>query len=190
MSRPLTNEDRAEIDRYKQEITARKQRQSFSVVSNAADNDNWPTLDDAALFGLAGDFVRSLSPHTEADPAAILVQFLVAFGNAAGSSPHYFVESDRHALNLFAVLVGASAKGRKGTSFGRARAIFEGADPIWFSERTASRLSSGEGLINGVHVVAGYTQCLGWPETSDIDPEFIAQGDRGAYLDPWPHHQG
>src|SRR5438128_2157582 len=38
----------------------------------------------AAFHGLAGEFVRAVDPHTEADPAAMLTQFLAAFGNACG----------------------------------------------------------------------------------------------------------
>ena len=43
-----------------------------------------PSLGERAFHGLAGEFVKVLSPHTEADPAALLVQTLVAFGAAVG----------------------------------------------------------------------------------------------------------
>jgi hypothetical protein len=46
----------------------------------------WPIMDEAAYHGLAGDVVRTIAPHTESDPNAILVQFLVYFGNSAGNS--------------------------------------------------------------------------------------------------------
>ena len=35
-----------------------------------------PTLDDPALYGLAGRVIRSLAPHSEADPVALLLQFI------------------------------------------------------------------------------------------------------------------
>jgi hypothetical protein len=60
------------------------------------------------------------------------------------------VESDRHASNLFCVLVGQSAKGRKGTSGGRARAVVKAADELWVEQRMKGGLSTGEGLINEV----------------------------------------
>ena len=66
----------------------------------------WPTLPSAALHGLAGDIVRLIGPHSEADPAAILIQALVAAGNIVGPGLHCSVESTRHALNLDAILVG------------------------------------------------------------------------------------
>jgi hypothetical protein len=112
---------------------------------------SWPTMDEAAYYGLAGDIERTIAPHTEADPAAILIQFLVYFGNVVGNSPYYLVEADKHHANLFAVLVGQSAKGRKGTSGGRVRALVKAADERWIDERMKNGLSSGEGLINEVH---------------------------------------
>jgi hypothetical protein len=108
----------------------------------------WPdALDHEALHGLTGTFVGALEPATEADPAALLVQFLVGVGNAIGRTAHAVVEGDRHYCNEFAVLVGRSAKGRKGTSLGRVKSALSGADPEWASNRVVSGLSSGEGLI-------------------------------------------
>jgi hypothetical protein len=43
-----------------------------------------PALAGAAFHGNAGFLVCTLAPHTEADPAAVLLQFLAAFGNLVG----------------------------------------------------------------------------------------------------------
>jgi hypothetical protein len=110
----------------------------------------WPTLDNAALHGLAGEVVRTIEPHSEADPVALLVQFLAMAGNIMGRSGYYQVEADRHYSNLFAVLVGDSAKGRKGTSLSRVREITSIVDQTWSDDRLKGGLSSGEGLINEV----------------------------------------
>src|SRR5262249_4041571 len=56
----------------------------------------WPTIDKAAYFGVAGDIVQTLLPHTEADPVALLIQILAMGGNVIGRSPHYQVEGDQH----------------------------------------------------------------------------------------------
>ena len=109
--------------------------------------DGWPVLHPSALHGLAGEVVRAIEPHSEADPAAILIQFLVAFGNIIGPNCYCTVEATRHGLNLFAVLVGESSKARKGTSWGHIRRIFSGVDPVWTAERVTGGLSSAEGLI-------------------------------------------
>ena len=80
-----------------------------------------PMLAQEARQGLAGDVLAAIEPHTEADPVAVLVNTLIAFGNAAGRNPHVMVGADRHGLNLNAVLVGRSAKGRKGMSWNYVR---------------------------------------------------------------------
>jgi len=104
----------------------------------------WPdALEPAAYHGIAGEFVRMIAPHTEADPTALLVQFLVAFGALVGRGPHYRVEGDEHHANLYVLMIGATAKGRKGTSWGRVREVFE-LIPGW--KPHVSGLSSGEGL--------------------------------------------
>lgn len=110
----------------------------------------WPTLDESAYHGLLGEVVRTMEPQTESDPVAILLQVLTYVGNMIGGAPHYVVESDRHPGNLFCVLAGQSAKGRKGTSGGRARAVVKAADELWVEQRMKSGLSTGEGLINEV----------------------------------------
>jgi hypothetical protein len=116
---------------------------------NSAD-DLWPSIDDVAYHGLAGDVVRAIKPHSEADPVAILIQLLAYTGNAIGRAPHYLVEGDQHRANLYVVLVGETAKARKGTSAGRVRSIIRYADPIWTEKRNRSGLSTGEGLIDQV----------------------------------------
>ena len=109
---------------------------------------SWPEpLDRQAFYGIAGEIVRAIEPHTEADPAALLIQLLVGFGSLVGRGPYTAVEADRHGVNLFAALVGVSSKGRKGTSWGQIRRVLEGVDPEWSRGRVQSGLSSGEGLI-------------------------------------------
>lgn len=106
-----------------------------------------PRLHPAAFHGLAGEIVRIIEPHSEADPAALLVQILVAFGNCAGRTAHFSVEADRHYPNLNAVMVGATSKGRKGTSWGHVKRLFETVDELWTANSIQHGLSSGEGLI-------------------------------------------
>jgi hypothetical protein len=110
----------------------------------------WPdAVEDAALHGIVGEYVRLVDPHTEADPAAILLQTLVLAGSAIGRRPYVPVEADRHHTNLDAVLIGETAKARKGTSLGHAQRLVVAADPEW-STRIVHGLSSGEGLIYAV----------------------------------------
>ena len=107
----------------------------------------WPVMDPAAFQGLTGDIVRTIEPHTEADPVAVLLQILVAFGNALGAGPHCKVEADRHGLNLFVAIVGDTSSARKGTSWGYAKHLMGSADQGWLEKRVLGGLSSGEGLV-------------------------------------------
>lgn len=109
----------------------------------------WPgALEDAAFYGVLGDVVRAVEPHSEADPAALLIQALVLFGNIVGASPHCYAGGARHQVNLFAALVGLSSKGRKGTAYNSIATPFRQVDPTLDDpERVGSGLSSGEGLI-------------------------------------------
>lgn len=104
-------------------------------------------LSPRALYGLAGEIVDCISPHTEADPAALLVDFLTSYGNAVGRGPYCKADGANHYTNLFIVLVGNTSKGRKGTARSQIRGLFEKADPDWSSKQVKSGLSSGEGLI-------------------------------------------
>jgi len=108
----------------------------------------WPEpLTPAAFHGLAGDFVRAIEPHTEADPVALLISYFVAVGSVVGRGPHFVAEAARHYTNLNAVLVGQTARGRKGSSWAQVRRPFETIDADWALDRIKYGLSSGEGLI-------------------------------------------
>lgn len=117
----------------------------------------WPEpLDDAAYHGLAGEFVKKIAPNTEADPAALLFQFLVAFGNIVGRNPYFMVEATAHRCNENLLLVGNTSKARKGTAWDHVRNIAGLVDYDWTAKCIKSGLTSGEGLI--YHVRDGAIQ--------------------------------
>jgi hypothetical protein len=124
--------------------------QEFSTQTTNVVVGPWPQIDDAAYYGLAGEIAQTIKPHTEADPVAILLQVLIFSGNIIGRTPYYQVEGDQHHVNLFATLVGRTAKGRKGTSAGRASSVMRATDEQWIDDRIKGGLSSGEGLISEV----------------------------------------
>jgi putative DNA primase/helicase len=69
-----------------------QQSQPASVEQNSHFAEPvWPVMHGAAYHGLAGEVVHTIEPHSEADPVAILLQFLAAFGNAVGPAPYYQV---------------------------------------------------------------------------------------------------
>ena len=137
------------------------------------DNDSWPAPPaDAAFAGLAGEIVDVLAPSTEADPTAILVQLLVAAGSALGRHPHYRVGAARHGTNEFAILVGPSGSGRKGSSWDAVGAVVATVDEAFVTDRVAGGLSSGEGLI--YHVRDGQHGPPCDPRLLVIEPEFAS----------------
>lgn len=110
----------------------------------------WPEpLHPAALRGLAGEIVRAVEPHSEADPVGILVSTLVRYAATVGRSPHSMVGSTRHGVNLFALLVGSTSQGRKGTAEADAEGLFRLAGEEALVP-TTSGLGSGEGLVNAI----------------------------------------
>jgi hypothetical protein len=100
-----------------------------------------------AYYGLAGDVVRAIEPQTEASAVALLIQALVCFGNVVGRSAHFVAEARQHFTNLFAVLVGVTSVGRKGSSWAQIFRVFRTVDPGWAERLIQFGLSSGEGLI-------------------------------------------
>jgi len=136
--------------------------------------DGWPAPPQPAVYhGLAGEIVNTIAPETEADPIAILSQLLVSFGAAAGRGAWFQVEATRHHPNQFLVLIGESARARKGSSWDHVHRLITGADPA-ITSRILTGLSSGEGLIHAVRDPAGQD-----PGASDrrllvIEPEFVS----------------
>lgn len=136
--------------------------------------DGWPAAPAPAVYhGLAGQIVTTIAPHTEADPVAILSQLLVAFGAAVGRGAYFQVEATRHHANEFLVLVGDSAKARKGSSLDHVRRLLDAADRS-LSARTLTGLSSGEGLIWAVRDPADNDPGVTDRRLLVVEPEFAS----------------
>lgn len=106
----------------------------------------WPQLGDTAYHGPLGDVVRALSPETEADPAAILLSLLAAFGSAV-LQPHVRISASDHQARLFVAIVGDTASGAKGESWSTVEAVMKYADPDWPRDSMVGGFASGEALI-------------------------------------------
>ncbi|HEY1656068.1 MAG TPA: bifunctional DNA primase/polymerase [Candidatus Tumulicola sp.] len=134
----------------------------------------WPTLDAAALYGLAGDLVRAIELETEGDPAALLVTLLVGFGNAIGPTAHARVHGDLHPARLFAAVVGKTSTGGKGTSLATIKPFLRAAYPEWFEGCRKAGFGSGEALIaelSGAHRAKDDTNPIE-KRAFVIEPEF------------------
>src|SRR6516165_1622134 len=107
----------------------------------------WPEPPAADAFhGLPGAIVEKIAPHTEADPVAILTQLLVACGALIGRGAFFQIEATRHHPNQYLLLIGDTARARKGSSFDHVTRLLSQADPA-FPSRLTTGLSSGEGLV-------------------------------------------
>ena len=135
---------------------------------------DWPVAAPEMFYGLAGNIVRAIEPHSEADPVALLVQLLAMFGSAIGRSAHFTAEADEHYGNLFVVMVGVSSKGRKGTSFSHCRRLFALADSQWEGFCIQTGLSSGEGLIWAVR--DAIEKLVKNKTTGELEPELVDPG--------------
>jgi hypothetical protein len=109
---------------------------------------SYPTpLGKAAYHGVAGKFVERVFPKSEADPVALLVQLLVAFGNLIGRCAYTVAGGADHFLNLYVAIVGQTSKSRKGGSWAHVKRLLELVEKDWVTGHIISSVSSGEGLI-------------------------------------------
>ncbi len=110
-----------------------------------------PTPHPAVFCGWLGETVRELDPTTEADPIAVLVNLMSGAGAMIGRRPHLWIGNDRHPALIWALTVGATSAGRKGSATSTAKRPLATAFPEFFSpEHTPRGLNSGEGLIEYV----------------------------------------
>lgn len=134
----------------------------------------WPAPPaPAAYHGLLGEIVRLLAPETEADPVAILSQLLVAFGTCVGRGAYFQIEATRHHPHEFLLLVGDTARARKGTSWDHARRVICDADPT-ISDRILTGLSSGEGLVWAVRDPNAQDPGISDRRLLALEPEFAS----------------
>ena len=111
----------------------------------------WEDETDAKMYhGPLGDLVRHLDPLTEADPRGVLASLMTMFGNWLGREFYLSVGADRHHGALYALLVGPSSTGRKGTAYGLARLCMDVLDPQWRKNNIFRSLNSGPGIVQTV----------------------------------------
>jgi hypothetical protein len=112
----------------------------------------WPVLHEAAYHGLAGRIVSELEPHSEADPAHMLLSLLTGFGAAVGRGrePHAQAGNAEHPGRFFTVIVGKTSKSRKGTSWATVGRVLAAADDSFFRTKVLGGWGSGEAVVDAV----------------------------------------
>ena len=160
---------------------------------DADESSPWPVLPEAALVGVVGDIVRLATKDSEVDPAAVLLTTLARAGITIGANVYTSVGDTRHPPRLFSVLVGASGRARKGTSFDPVERIFRAAharlsangnapDPL----RLALTVSYGPLSSGEVYAVRDESETQ--KDGNPVDPGvadkrlFVIEGEFGAVL--------
>lgn len=108
-----------------------------------------PTLGDAAYHGPMGNWVRAISPHTEATDAGLFAHLLPAVGTLIGPNTYVYAGGNQPP-RLNVTLVGDTSTGRKGTAEGIVHSLMKQVDAAFWNGQCVSGLSSGEGLIEKV----------------------------------------
>lgn len=109
-----------------------------------------PRLSPRCLYGLIGEVVRMIEPHTEADPAAMLTQAMSLFGCLVGPSAFIRAGDAKHHAVVWPLIIGETSRGAKGTSLSAIRRVFDHAVPT-IDHNVSRGIGSGEGLIALVH---------------------------------------
>jgi hypothetical protein len=126
-----------------------------------------------AWWGTAGAIAETIAPHTEADPVAILAQTLAGAGAIIGRGAWIDIEATRHHPHEFVVLVGESARARKGSSWDHVARILARAEPT-LAGRTRTGLSTGEGLIWAARDPHGADPGCPDGRILVVEPEFVS----------------
>ncbi len=102
------------------------------------------------FHGPIGAFALEAADHTEADPVAIFAQALTMFGVAANRSAYVLAGNAQHPAALFALIVGATSKGKKGTALAVADTLMKRIEPTISEARRFSGFGSGEAIIDAL----------------------------------------
>jgi hypothetical protein len=113
-----------------------------------------PELVPVGLYGILEQIVDAACERTEAVPTSVAINVLARFAATIGRTAYVQIGDQTRYLNFNALIVGPTAKGRKGTSADMPAKLFRHAELLNgaftppLQELTA--LSTGEGLIHRV----------------------------------------
>lgn len=112
-----------------------------------------PELHNVALFGVLRDMVDAACANSEAVRPIVAIHILARFAAIIGRTAYIQIGDQQRHLRMNALVVGPTAKGRKGTSAEMPNELFRLA-ATWLSGqpplRKLTALATGEGLIHMV----------------------------------------
>lgn len=114
-----------------------------------------PELHNVALFGVLRDMVDAACANSEAVRPTVAIHILARFAATIGRTAYIQIGDQRRHLRMNALIVGPTAKGRKGTSAEMPNELFTQAEVRliasgWWPLRKLTALATGEGLIHMV----------------------------------------
>jgi hypothetical protein len=134
------------------DIAERRGADTPAVPVDWQDAYPWPEpMRDEAFYGIAGEFVRIVTPHTEADKHALLANILSGVSAMIGANP-YTVGVRRQPAKVNALVVGDTGDARKGTAFEDVERFLRMADSDTLDAILAPGITSGEGLIRFLRI--------------------------------------
>lgn len=110
-----------------------------------------PELHNVALFGVLRDMVDAACANSEAVRPTVAIHILARFAATIGRSAYIQIGDQQRHLRMNALIVGPTAKGRKGTSAEMPNALFRLTEDLLvgcWPLRKLSGLATGEGLIH------------------------------------------
>ena len=114
-----------------------------------------PVLPAIALHGQLGRMAEAACSNSEAVPASVAIHILARFASTLGRTAYIEIGDHRRHLRMFSLIVGPTAKGRKGTSSEMPNRLFEAVERNLYPYgllplEKLTALSTGEGLIQKV----------------------------------------
>jgi hypothetical protein len=114
-----------------------------------------PVLHESALHGTLGRMAEAACCNSEAVPASVAIHILARFSATLGRTAYIEIGDHKRHLRMFSLIVGPTAKGRKGTSSEMPNRLFEAVERNLYPYgllplEKLTALSTGEGLIQKV----------------------------------------
>jgi hypothetical protein len=109
-----------------------------------------PPMRPEAFHGVVGQIATLMAQHCESSPEVLLLHGLVIVGNIIGRSAYVYGGGPQLYPNEFAVFVGETARGRKGTAYSMWEQLAQLVNRDWFEGCLSGQTQTGEGIVHRV----------------------------------------
>jgi hypothetical protein len=110
----------------------------------------WPTLAEAARQGPVGRYLELIEAEIEVTPAPVGMMALVELGTLIGRRAAIRIGEHRHHANLFALVVGETSIGGKGSADTATDRLVHEVDSLFPLRHVVGGFGSGEAVIHAV----------------------------------------